>query len=222
MLGLSIAWRAQLEKFVTRLYLVADSPRPQILVFLASETGNSCNSVCAHSSDLLASRVSVPVCLLEANPNVTSLQERLALTHRKGLADLVENPDLEVKRVASQVPGGELWLLTGGFPLPPGESLVKSERLVDRMNELRTCFDFVLIDAPPIGSSGDALILAQLADAAVLVLPAVGAHRESTRRVKEELETAGVMLLGAVLVHKPSSYPSTLFENKRPANESSS
>jgi tyrosine-protein kinase len=207
-LGLNLAWRARLEKLVTTLYLLPASPKPQVLVFIEPEPGKNSNIVSAHTSDLLACRVNVPVCLWEANPKVTWLREGLQFKDEKGIADLLNDPDLKVRNVAKRVPGGDLWLLPSGSTSSPPKSLVDCERLLDRFSELRACFDFVLIDAPPLSESADALTLAQLADAAVLVLPTSGASRESTFRMKQDLEANGVRLLGAVLVdNAPSPSP---------------
>jgi Mrp family chromosome partitioning ATPase len=191
--------RVEMERVVTRLYLGIGSPRPQLLVFLAPEPGNGSHDVCVHCSDLLASRSFSSVCLVEANPNVVSLRERLRAQKCSGLTDLLAKSDLKLKHAVTQVAGGDLWLLTSGFALPDGELLSESERLLDRMNELRRCFDFVLVDAPPAALSQDALTLAQLADGAVLILPASGGHRAPARRLKEELDHAGVTVFGVIL-----------------------
>jgi MinD-like ATPase involved in chromosome partitioning or flagellar assembly len=139
---------------------------------------------------------------VEANQNAISAQERRALKHQKGLADLLANPELTVKSVAARAFGRDLWLLAGGFPLSAGSLQDGYEQLSDRMRELRACFDYILIDAPPLGTSRAPIVLAQLADAAVLVLPASGAHRKSICRLKQELEAAGITLLGAALFDK--------------------
>jgi Mrp family chromosome partitioning ATPase len=203
---LDAVWRTELDKVVTRLYLLPDSPKPQVLVFLGPESGNNCNHVCAHVSDLLASRVSASVCFVEANPNAPSLEERLGLPHRTGLAELLARSDMELKTAAAQLPGGDLWLLSGGFAAESAgrskEFLSRSERLADRMNELRARFDFTLIDGPQAGVSRDALTLAQLSDGVILILKASGTRRESTRRLREELGASGVTMLGAILVGK--------------------
>jgi tyrosine-protein kinase Etk/Wzc len=197
-------WRTELEKVMTRLYLLPDSPKAKILMFLGPEPGNNSNGVCAHISDLLASRVSSSVCLVEANPNAPSLEGHLGLPRRGGLAALLADPELPLKGATAQLPGGDLWLLPGGlapeFTTRSEELFSRYERLFDRMNELRASFDFTLIDAPSAGVSGDALTLAQLSDGVVLILRVSSTRRESTRRLKEELDASGVKLLGAILV----------------------
>jgi hypothetical protein len=199
-LRLASVWRTELERVINRLYLLPESPRPRILVFLGAEPESNCTSVCAHIGDLLASSISAPVCLVEANPNAPSLERRLGHPRRGGLAELLASPDLELKSAAAQLPGGDLWLLPGGFAADSTAGLFsRSDRLLGRMNELRACFDFALIDAPPVRASRDALTLAHLSDGVVMILRATGARRDSSHRLKEDLEAAGVEILGAIL-----------------------
>ena len=123
---------------------------------------------------------------------------RLPLNKRKSLADLLADAELCATDAVTQLPGGALWILSGAAKLA-GNPLSDSDRLLDRINELRRCFDFILIDTPPLNTSQDAVTLAQLADAAVLVMPATGLHREAIRRFKQRLDAAGVTLLGAIV-----------------------
>jgi Mrp family chromosome partitioning ATPase len=69
----------------------------------------------------------------------------------------------------------------------------------------------VLIDAPGTIVCGDAAILGQVADAAVLVIEANSTRRLSARKAKEALDAAGVRLLGTVLHNRSFPIPETLY-----------
>jgi Mrp family chromosome partitioning ATPase len=79
------------------------------------------------------------------------------------------------------------------------------------MAELREKFDYVLIDAPPISSYVDAVLLGQIADGVILVVEANSTRRETARMVKETFEGANVKLLGAILNNRTFPIPEALY-----------
>lgn len=60
-------------------------------------------------------------------------------------------------------------------------------------------FGIVVLDSPPILAAKDALLLAGIVDAVLLVIAAGGADRDEVRRAKDQLEHTGAKVIGAVL-----------------------
>jgi Mrp family chromosome partitioning ATPase len=114
------------------------------------------------------------------------------------------------RRFAQQLPDN-LWLLTSGFHTLDPESLLSTDRLKLRLNELSEEFDYVLIDTPPLNEFADAISVGQLADGVVLVLEANVTRRETTQKSKEALESASVNLLGAVLNKRIFPIPQRIY-----------
>jgi Mrp family chromosome partitioning ATPase len=128
-----------------------------------------------------------------------------------GLTDLLGDSTLNVKDVASKLSGSELWLLTSGAsPIKEKECLVHSYRMRDRIAELRSCFDYVLIDAPAMSVCNDALALGQWADGVALVMRAGSTRRDFALSVKAELSASGVNVLGAILNDYASPIPKAI------------
>ena len=65
--------------------------------------------------------------------------------------------------------------------------------------ELRSRFDLVLFDAPPAVIAGDAIAIAHVVDAAVLIVRANQEERGLVARVIGQVQRAGCDLLGVVL-----------------------
>jgi Mrp family chromosome partitioning ATPase len=82
----------------------------------------------------------------------------------------------------------------------------------ERLAELRSAFDYVLIDAPPLNSYADAMVFGRLADGVVLVLEANATRREAALRVAESLRSAKISVLGAVLNKRTFPIPSALYK----------
>jgi Mrp family chromosome partitioning ATPase len=86
------------------------------------------------------------------------------------------------------------------------------EHYRERFAELREAFDYILISAPALSNESQATFLAQLADGVVLVVEANHSRRATVRRAKEQLESAQVRLLGAVLDQRTFPIPEKLYQ----------
>lgn len=82
-------------------------------------------------------------------------------------------------------------------------------------------FSIVLLDSPPVLAVNDALLLAGIVDAVILVVGAGTANLDEVRRAKEQLDTVGTPVIGAVLnrfepkLHGPSDQPYRGYYNGR-------
>ena len=110
-----------------------------------------------------------------------------------------------IQKVPSQV---RVSLLASG-PLPPNPSeLLSSQRTVEVLGLLRSEYDFVLIDSPPVLPVTDALVISGLVDATLIVSVAGGTTRKEAARTVELLRQVDAPVIGSVLngVQGDSSY----------------
>ena len=85
-------------------------------------------------------------------------------------------------------------------PVPPNPSeLLGSDRFTRLVAALRETYDFVIIDTPPVGSVIDASVVSKNTDGVVVVLSSGRVSYQFARKVKDQLDTAGARILGAVL-----------------------
>ncbi len=122
----------------------------------------------------------------------------LGVAEQAGLSTVLagQTPVLAAVRPVPQQAG--LWLLPAG-PTPdrPAE-LLASAWAGRTIADLRAAFDLVLIDAPPVLPVTDAMLLAGLADAALLV--ATGrTRRHDLRLAADDLRRSRASVLGIVL-----------------------
>ncbi len=84
--------------------------------------------------------------------------------------------------------------------LPPGAiAMLNSRRMTDLIDELKTKFDMVLVDAPPILGVSDSSVIVRSVDMTALVIQHRRFPRAMLARVKHGVLNAGGNLLGAVL-----------------------
>lgn len=101
-----------------------------------------------------------------------------------------------------------LWALPAGqVPVNPAE-LLNGHHFRQMFAALPQHYDLVLIDSPPVLPVTDAVVLAQQADATLLVVAAGQTRRADLRRAAERLDQVSVAMLGTVLneVTKETGY----------------
>ena len=95
--------------------------------------------------------------------------------------------------------GGRLSLLASERGFFDPVVLFQSVAMTNLMKEARAHFDTILFDAPPILSSADAFVLAQKADALLLVARLDRITRNQARRAMHALRTAEITPLGLIV-----------------------
>jgi Mrp family chromosome partitioning ATPase len=80
-----------------------------------------------------------------------------------------------------------------------------------RITELRSGVDYVLIDASAMNVSNDATVLAAAADGVVMVLKANSSRRETVRKAVQDMQAAHVRVLGAVLNQRTFPIPDAIY-----------
>src|SRR5258708_3103431 len=209
--GAPPAMREESLKLVQRFFLTPEQTPPKAVVFAAIDSGNGCTRLCAITAQLLAESVSGSVCLVEGNFRTPSLPDLFGVDNHHGLADSLRQEGA-VRGFAKQVGRDNLWLLSSGSQARECLNLLNCDRMKERIAELRSAFDYVLIDAPPLNSYADAMAFGRLADGVVLVLEANATRREAALRVAESLQATRIPVLGAVLNKRTFPIPSALYK----------
>lgn len=91
-----------------------------------------------------------------------------------------------------------VWLLPSG-PIPPNPTeILNSKKMKEMREEVKTGFDFILFDTPPILAVSDGLIVSSLAEGLVLVINGDKLTRKAFLNAVEELRRAKVNILGVI------------------------
>nr|MBA3916546.1 hypothetical protein [Terriglobales bacterium] len=126
-----------------------------------------------------------------------------------GLAEALTHSD-PIRRFARPTAQPNLWVIPAGVPTP--ESMLASDRMRLRITELRSEFDFVLLDSPAMSLANDAISMASFSDGAVLVLKANSSKRTAAKQAVEEMQAGKAVVLGAVLNQRRYPIPQKLYD----------
>ena len=89
-------------------------------------------------------------------------------------------------------------IFAGPFPPNPAE-LVGSPTFKELLDCVRDAYDFIIIDAPPLGLVIDAAVMASVCDGAVIVINQGTVKYRVAQDVKAQLTKSGCRILGVVL-----------------------
>jgi capsular exopolysaccharide synthesis family protein len=201
----------ELLKLVQRVFGKQGREHPRAIVIAGVEPGDGSSRICAGIAKTLAMNVSESVCLVDANVRSNSLPRILDATNFHGLVDSLRDEGA-IRDFAQRLRPENLWFLPSGTAVSDSASLSRSDRLKTRLTELRTAFDYLLINAPPVFVDGTATLVGPLVDGAILVVEANLTHREVARKARETLESANVRLLGAVFNNRTFPIPGALYD----------
>ena len=147
------------------------------------------------------------VLLIDADLRRPALAARLGHRGKKGIVELVRdrNTNCVVKSVSKNVD----LLPAGTINTDEETEFLADESFAKHVNELRSQYDIILIDSPPVLSVADARILCGWVDGVLLLVRAAHTRRGEAGEALSQLNAAQGRLLGSVLMaaeQHPSSY----------------
>lgn len=194
----------EMFRLVSSIFLSGQEDAPRQVVFLGVEGENGSSSVCANAGRILAASTSKPVCVVDANLRSARLSGILGVNRTMSIAG--KPLEEQCTQIASNLWLAGIDLMTDGRGV-----FLPVEELKNRLTQLRSVFEYLLIDAPGVRVSRDGELVALAADAAVLVVEANETRRTRAAKAKESLEAAGVRILGTVLNNRSFPIPDKLY-----------
>lgn len=107
--------------------------------------------------------------------------------------------DLMLEDVILQTPIENLFFMPSGILPADAAGILNSRRMSELVQEVKSRFDLVLIDSPPILGVSDASVLSSEVDLTMIVVQHRKLPRNMLIRVKQAVENVGGTVLGVVL-----------------------
>lgn len=150
------------------------------------------------------------VLLLDADLRKSVLASRMRVRGTvQGLTHLLSGmSSLNEVLTATDIPG--LYVIFAGARIPNSAEVLGSKSFNKLIGALRETFDYVIVDAAPLGQVIDCAVIAPLVDGVLMVIDSTHNSYKLERRMKAQLEKANGKILGAVLnrvdIHDKSGY----------------
>lgn len=110
------------------------------------------------------------VLLLEGDLRKPMLGEQLGIKALPGLGDWVSSENDPISKFIYRFDNLQLWILPAGSAHEDPVNILQSERFLELYRYLSSCFDWILIDAPPLVPMADMNFWSRHADGVLLVV----------------------------------------------------
>jgi capsular exopolysaccharide synthesis family protein len=171
--------------------------------------GEGSSTVALNLAAALAKDSGDRVALIDANLRQPILHTTCNLPASPGFSEVI-NEGTNIHEAIKQSVIPNLFILTSGMSPPNPMVVFESPKLDDLIEVLRTEFDWIIFDCPPVDLYPDSTVLARQLDGVALVIQAENMGAEVAIRAKELLEQAGAKILGAVLNRRRQIIPENI------------
>ncbi len=142
--------------------------------------GKSLNSINLASSLHEAGK---RVLLMDCDLRLPTVHSKMGLKQEPGFTNYLADSSMSINSVIGSVVSlGGLHVITAGLLMADPTRLLMSEKVRETLVELKSYYDYIVIDLPPVNMVTDALLLADMIDGYLLVIR----HEVTQRKSIEE------------------------------------
>jgi capsular exopolysaccharide synthesis family protein len=178
------------------------------ILFTGMRPGGGVTTTAFNFATILARDSDRKVLLIDSNLRTPPPEYVFKANHDFNLVSILRNNNeaypIEINRGGLQV------LPAGGMPAEP-LTFFQSQAFKQFLDTMRERFDFVVLDAPPVHSFSECLLLSKMVDGVVLVLQSERVRRRIASRAKQQIESAGGRIIGVVLNRTKHYIPEWLY-----------
>lgn len=171
-------------------------PGARKIVLTSARRGEGKTTVALHMLRTLA-RMGRKTVLVDMDFRNSSLTERGPAVKPGALHCLAGTASSSDALLATDLPGA--WLMTAQCRSSAPPAALSAPKMSEFLDELARQFDVVLVDTPPVGEVADASLIAHCCDGALLVVGRQCSKAAELTRAREDVESAGCSVLGAVV-----------------------
>jgi polysaccharide biosynthesis transport protein len=181
----------------TNLIFSAAADGGRALVLTSANPGEGKTTTTANLAVALALN-GAKVLVVEADLRRPALHQHFRIQKTPGLSDLIVSKCQASQAIQSTRFKG-LQVLPCGYVPPNPAELLGSANMREIVQALRSCYDWVLIDTPPVLAMADTPVLCPLVDGIVLVVSAEQSPRPAVLRAVDQVQGVGGKITGVVL-----------------------
>jgi capsular exopolysaccharide synthesis family protein len=172
--------------------------QPQTIMFTSPMPQEGKTTTCVNMAIVLA-QSGGKVLLLDADLRRPGVHRSFGLSNAAGLSNVLAGLDSFENVVQRYSPLPNLFILSAG-PIPPHPAeLLGSERMQELLTKLRSEFDQIILDSPPINLVTDPAVLSPHVDAVLLVVRSGQTSKNALRHAQDVLLQIKAPLTGVVM-----------------------
>ncbi|MDT4969090.1 MAG: protein-tyrosine kinase [Acidobacteriota bacterium] len=190
------AYCEQYRSLRTRILQAGERKKMQAFVITSSNVAEGKTLTALNLAWLLAQTDGISALLIDSDLRQPCAGEYLGIDTPVGLSEVLSG-DATLEEAIIRLQPANLHFLPGGAARDDVAEILSGPRFGQVLSELRTMFDYIIIDAPPMGIFTDANVLINRADGALVVVRSGKTRYAALDRLLEQLPRERI--LGVVL-----------------------
>lgn len=170
----------------------------KIITITSTQPNEGKSTVISNLAAAFANLENKRVLILDGDLRNPSIHKMFGVSNLNGITDiLLGEKDVDKCIEKTKIKGLDI-LKVGKVPPNPSEML-QSNKMRNFIEVVKEYYDYVFIDAPPVGVVSDASIISQYSDGIILLVGSNETDIDAAKVSKERLESVGANILGVVL-----------------------
>ena len=184
------------------LFSESSGKAPQVLVITSCNPQDGKSTTASNLAVSLA-ETKRRVLLIDADLRRPHLHHIFQLENRWGLIDIlqadIEIPEYPLEMLVQQTSIKNVYVTSSGTESDNIVHLLHSVRLSQLLRRLRTEFDLIIIDAPPVARMADARVVARLSDGVIFIVRSGKTTRDMAIAACRQFHEDQTRVLGTIL-----------------------
>jgi len=196
----------QFRALRTNLSFYLKSEQEKIILLTSSMSGEGKSFTAINLGNILA-LAGKKVLLMELDLRKPGLSAKLGINNDLGFSNFTISPEIKVVNIVKPLAINKNMFIISSGPLPPNPAeTLMSKYVPDLIEELKKEFDYIIMDAPPIGVIADAQLLSKYADVTLYLVRQKITQKDQLKIVQDLYVTKRMKNIGIVVNDIVSKY----------------
>lgn len=167
------------------------------ILFTSTKQNEGKSTVIANVAYAFAKLENSKILLMDLDLRNPSAHKMFAVSNTYGLMDHLKN-NRPLEKCTHKIEDGLDVLPTGMMPPNPSE-ILSSKKIIEFLQNIKEEYDYIFIDAPPVGVVSDASIISKYIDGVMYIVGANETDINHAQVAIENLKKVDANIIGAVL-----------------------
>ncbi len=198
-------------EIMSKILLLNEYDKEQKVILVTSAADGEGKTTTAVNLAAVLAEKGKKTLLMDVTPENSLARDIFAVPESLGLADVLTDRVPREEAVFQDQRLPHLFLFPSGSREKASIEMYLSQRFSGLMKELKSLYEFVIIDGPSVEKSMDPLVLSKFVDGVVLVILCDKTPKDRVLHAKRKIEQADGKIIGAVLNRIPRYVPKRFF-----------
>lgn len=168
----------------------------KVIMVTSSQPGEGKSTFISNISKVFATLDDKKILLIDCDFRRPKIHKIFKINNTQGLTDiLVKN--IHISECIKNISGLNI-ISAGTKPINPSDILA-SKKMIHFIQQIRSEYDYIFIDSPPVNIVSDAEVLSRIVDGVIVIIGCNEVERNSVKQCKEKLNNLNANILGCIV-----------------------